>query len=104
MAALPLTVAVPLPDGERARDRAPARRPALQAFLGEDRARGDVLRETIRALAAADLRINVAAERLQVHPNTAKYRLQRIEERTGRNPRSVADLLELMTAIALEDG
>ena len=30
-----------------------------------------------------------AAERLQVHPNTAQYRLRRIEERTGRNPRRV---------------
>ncbi|HET6551844.1 MAG TPA: helix-turn-helix domain-containing protein [Solirubrobacter sp.] len=77
--------------------------PALRGFLAEDRARGGVLRDTIRALAAADLRINVAAERLQVHPNTATYRLRRILELTGRNPRRVDDLLELLTAIALEE-
>ena len=45
----------------------------------------------------------MAAERLQVHPNTAQYRLRRIEERTGRNARRIADLLELLVAIALDD-
>ena len=76
--------------------------PALRAFLAEDRARGGVVRDTLHALAEADLTINVAAERLQIHPNTAKYRLSRIEERTGRNPRHVGDLFELLTAIALQ--
>ena len=75
--------------------------PALRAFLAEDRARGGVVRDTLHALADADLTINVAAERLQIHPNTAKYRLSRIEERTGLNPRCVGDLFELLTAIAL---
>ena len=37
-----------------------------------------------------------------MHPNTRQYRVRRIEERTGRNPRRVADLIELLTAIALE--
>jgi hypothetical protein len=78
--------------------------PELRAFLADDRARGGVLRATIRALAAADLRLSGAAERLQVHPNTARYRLRRIEERTGRTPRRVEDLIELLVAIALEDG
>ena len=50
----------------------------------------------------ATLRLGGAAELLQVHPNTAQYRLRRIEERTGRNPRCVRDLLELLVAIALE--
>lgn len=77
--------------------------PRLRAFLDEDRARGDVLTQTIRAVATADLNLRVAAERLQVHPNTAQYRLRRIEERTGRNPRRIADLLELLVAIALDD-
>jgi DNA-binding PucR family transcriptional regulator len=45
----------------------------------------------------------MAAERLQVHPNTAQYRLRRIEERTGRNPRRIADLLDLLVTIALDD-
>jgi sugar diacid utilization regulator len=75
----------------------------LRAFLDEDRRRGRALTETIRAVADADLNLRVAAERLQVHPNTAQYRLRRIEERTGRNPRRIADLLDLLVAIALDD-
>jgi sugar diacid utilization regulator len=77
--------------------------PRLRAFLDEDRRRGGVLTGTIRAVADADLNLRVAAERLQVHPNTAQYRLHRIEERTGRNPRRIADLLDLLVAIALDD-
>ena len=38
-----------------------------------------------------------------MHPNTAQYRLRRIEERSGRNPRKLADLLDLLVAIALDD-
>ncbi len=78
--------------------------PRLKAFLDDDRARGGALRDTIRALAETDLKLGVAAARLQVHPNTLQYRVRRIQERTGRNPRRVADLLELLTAIALADG
>jgi PucR C-terminal helix-turn-helix domain/GGDEF-like domain len=78
--------------------------PRLTAFLAEDRLRASVLAETIRAFADADLRLRLAAERLHVHPNTAHYRLRRIEERTGRNPRRIADLIELLAAIALDDG
>jgi DNA-binding PucR family transcriptional regulator len=74
--------------------------PEVRELLADDRA--DVLRETIRALADADLRLARAAEILQVHPNTAQYRLRRIEERTGRNPRSVRGLIELLLAIELE--
>jgi hypothetical protein len=77
--------------------------PRLKAFLDEDRARGGVLTATIRVFAESDLNLRLAAERLQVHPNTAQYRMGRIEERTGRNPRRVADLLDLLVAIALED-
>ena len=78
--------------------------PRLRTFLEEDRGRGGALRDTIRALAETDLKLGVAAARLQVHPNTLLYRVRRIQERTGRNPRRVADLLELLTAIALDDG
>jgi len=77
--------------------------PRLKAFLEEDRARGGVLTATIRVFAESDLNLRLAAERLQVHPNTAQYRMGRIEERTGLNPRRVSDLLDLLVAIALED-
>lgn len=75
----------------------------ITALLSEDRARGGVLTATIRAFAGADLNLRAAAERLQIHPNTAQYRLRRIQERTGRSLRSINDLLELLVAIALHD-
>jgi sugar diacid utilization regulator len=77
--------------------------PRLRAFLDEDRARGGVLTATIRVFAEADLNLRLAAERLQVHPNTAQYRLGRVQARTGRNPRRIADLLDLLVAIELDD-
>jgi PucR C-terminal helix-turn-helix domain/GGDEF-like domain len=77
--------------------------PRVKAFLDEDRGRGGVLTATIRVFAESDLNLRLAAERLQVHPNTAQYRMGRIEERTGRNPRRVSDLLDLLVAIALAD-
>jgi PucR C-terminal helix-turn-helix domain/GGDEF-like domain len=75
--------------------------PALTAFLDEDVVRGGPLSSTVQAFAAADLNLRAAAERLHVHPNTAQYRLHRVEERTGRNPRRIADLIDLLVAIAL---
>lgn len=78
--------------------------PRVRALLDEDRRRGDTLAVTIRAFAAADLNLRLAAERLRVHHNTAHYRLRRIEERSGRNPRRIADLLELLVALAIRDG
>jgi hypothetical protein len=77
--------------------------PSVQVFLEEDRARVGVLTATIRAFADADLNLRLAAERLHVHPNTAQYRLRRIQERTGRNPRRIADLLDLLVAIAMDE-
>ena len=76
--------------------------PTIRAFLAEDRARGGVLCSTLQAFARADLNLRATADQLHVHPNTAQYRLRRIEERTGRNPRRIADLLDLLVAISLE--
>jgi PucR C-terminal helix-turn-helix domain/GGDEF-like domain len=76
--------------------------PELRRFLDDDRGRGGVLCQTIQTFAEADLRLRETAERLHVHPNTAQYRLKRIQERTKRNPRRIADLIELLVAIQLE--
>jgi PucR C-terminal helix-turn-helix domain/GGDEF-like domain len=77
--------------------------PQLRDFLADDRTRGGVLTATIRAFADADMNLRAAADVLQVHPNTAQYRLARIEERSGRNPRCVEHLVDLLVAIALDD-
>ncbi|MXM65271.1 transcriptional regulator [Streptomyces sp. HUCO-GS316] len=78
--------------------------PRVSELLDEDRRRGAPLAATVRAFADADLNLRLAADRLRVHHNTAHYRLRRIEERTGRNPRRIADLMELLVALALRDG
>ena len=77
--------------------------PRVRQVLAEDRARGSVLATTVRAFAEADLSLRVTAELLHIHPNTAQYRLRRLEERTGRNPRRFRDLVELLVAIALDE-
>ena len=77
--------------------------PRVADLLSEDRMRGGVLTATIRAFAAADLNLRAAAESLQIHHNTAQYRLRRIQERTGRNLRHFTDLVDLLVAIALQD-
>jgi hypothetical protein len=77
--------------------------PRVLQTLTEDRARGSVLATTVRTFAEADLSLRVTAERLHIHPNTAQYRLRRLEERTGRNPRHFDDLVELLVAIALDE-
>jgi hypothetical protein len=76
--------------------------PRVRAFLDDDGARGGVLGQTLRAFVDADLNVRVLAQRLHIHPNTAHYRLGRIKEQTGRNPRTISDLLELMVAVALD--
>lgn len=75
--------------------------PRIGSALAEDRVRGGTLAETIRAFAAADMNLREAADTLRIHLNTAKYRLGRIQELTGRNVRSVNDLVELLVAIEL---
>lgn len=77
--------------------------PRVRTLIEEDRARGGVLIATIRAFAASDLNLRATASSLQVHHNTAQYRLRRISERTGHNPRRISDLIDLLVAIALAD-
>jgi len=52
--------------------------------------------ETVNAFAAADLNVSAAAERLGLHANTLRYRLVRIAEQTGHDPRTFAGLVELV--------
>jgi hypothetical protein len=60
-----------------------------------------VLRGTLEAYVAANLNVADAAASLSLHPNSLRYRLKRIAERTGRDPTKVADLLELIAASRL---
>jgi hypothetical protein len=63
-----------------------------------------MVKATVRAFAAGDLNVNRAAAALYVHPNTVRYRLGRIAETTGHDPRTFAGLLELVCLIdTIED-
>jgi hypothetical protein len=56
---------------------------------------------TVEALFAADLNVADAAKRLSLHPNSLRYRIKRIADVTGRDPRRLDDLLELVAAARL---
>jgi hypothetical protein len=73
----------------------------VRRFVASDSAAGCVLSETLLAYVACDLSVKLAAERLFVHPNTAHYRLSRIEQRTGLSMRRLNDVQLLCTAIRL---
>jgi len=71
---------------------------SLQA-LADDELTASI--ETIRAFADADLNVAGAAERIHVHPNTIRYRLQQIATRTGHDPRTFAGLIELLCILEI---
>lgn len=75
--------------------------PRVARALADDQAKGGVLADTIQAFIAADTNLREAADTLRIHHNTAKYRLRRIQQLTGRNIRTVTDLVELLVAIEL---
>jgi hypothetical protein len=79
--------------GEGARDLIP---PAMRSVLGDE-----ALRATLEAFVHADQNVGEAASALALHPNSLRYRLQRIADKTGRDPRRLSDLLELIAAARL---
>jgi hypothetical protein len=85
---------------DAARRRTPL---AIRDFVASDRADGGVLITTLREYAAADFNVKSAAARLFVHPNTARYRLAKIEERTGLDLRSFTSVQELLIAVRTEE-
>ena len=56
----------------------------------------------MRAFAAASLNVTTAASDLGLHPNTLRYRLDRIAEQTGHDPRTFAGLVELICVLEAE--
>ena len=59
--------------------------------------------ETIRAFSTADLNVAKAAERLHVHPNTVRYRLQQIATKTGHDPRTFTGLVDLICILEMAE-
>ncbi|MEK7170913.1 MAG: helix-turn-helix domain-containing protein [Patescibacteria group bacterium] len=54
--------------------------------------------ETLEAFIAADLNLTQAAGKLKIHRNTVIYRLDRIQEKLGKDPRVFTDAVELYLA------
>jgi len=61
------------------------------------------LRAALDAFVAANLKVADAANHLSLHPNSLRYRLRRIAERTGHDPHRFGDLLELVSAARVLD-
>jgi sugar diacid utilization regulator len=85
---------------ETARRRIPA---SLRQFVADDLADGRVLTTTLLEYVASDFNAKLTAERLYVHPNTARYRLGKIEDRTGCNLRCVTDVIDLLIAVRVAE-
>lgn len=70
---------------------------ALGPLLEADAAGGSEYVKTLDAFLASDRRLERAANRLHVHPNTVRYRLAKVQEMLGVSLRDVDDrfLLEL---------
>ena len=61
----------------------------------------DVLLDTFRAWVENNGSVTEAAAQLYCHPNTVRYRLRRIEERTGRSLSVPSQLAELCLAVEI---
>jgi DNA-binding PucR family transcriptional regulator len=78
--------------------------PRVRCFVEDDARQGSVLSDTLLAYVACDLSVKLAAEQLFVHPNTAHYRLAKVEARTGCDVRNLGDVQLLTIAIRLRRG
>ena len=81
------------------RIRALGRAAVDPGLAGRGRQGRGALAQTLQALADADLNIQKAGRRLDVHPNTIYARLQRIRDATGLDGKRHHDLVELLLAV-----
>jgi sugar diacid utilization regulator len=75
----------------------------LRPLLEYDCQRHAELAETLRAYLATNANLTQSAKLLMVNPNTVVYRLQRIRQLTGRDPRIVEELLVLYLALKVKE-
>ena len=74
----------------------------LDAFDDLDGEERELLFETFRAWQECDASVRGTAERLVCHPNTVRYRLRRIEQRTGMSLSRPRDIAELCLAFEVQ--
>jgi len=75
---------------------------ALGPLRDYDERRNTVLVETLRTYLDTGLNVTRSAHALSVHANTVSYRLDRIRELTGRDPRKTDDLVFLAMSLRLD--
>jgi sugar diacid utilization regulator len=75
---------------------------ALGPLRDYDERRNTALVETLRTYLDTGLSLTRSAHALSVHANTVVYRLDRIRELTGRDPRKTGDLVFLALSLRLD--
>lgn len=70
--------------------------------LLEEGKKGELV-QTLEAYIKENGELNKVSERLFIHRNTLRYRLEKISELTGKDPRNIKDLLELYIAKLVHD-
>lgn len=74
---------------------------AVQELADSDGVMDRALVETLFAYVESDMNVKRTAAILPAHPNTVHYRLNRLDERTGRSHRNVRQMTELAVTVRL---
>jgi hypothetical protein len=74
---------------------------AIRELATSETAMDRALVETLVAYVDSDMNVQRTAAILPAHPNTVHYRLNRLEEKTGRSHRNVRQMTELTMAIRM---
>ncbi|HEX7267286.1 MAG TPA: helix-turn-helix domain-containing protein, partial [Streptosporangiaceae bacterium] len=75
----------------------------LTPLLAYDRDHGTELVSTLQVFLACSGSWSKAAEAMFIHVNSLRYRIRRIQELTGRDPRSLEDQAALLLALRIRD-
>ena len=77
-------------------------RNCLQPLLDYDRKNGKNMLETLQVVSECDWNLKLAAERMFLHPNSVKYRMEQIGKLIHRNCREHSDRLLIEIAILVQ--
>ena len=90
---------LPILDNQEALE---ACRNCLQPLLDYDRKNGKNMLETLQVVSECDWNLKLAAERMFLHPNSVKYRMEQIGKLIHRNFREHSDRLLIEIAILVQ--
>ena len=90
---------LPILDNQEALE---ACRNCLQPLLDYDRKNGKNMLETLQVVSECDWNLKLAAERMFLHPNSVKYRMEQIGKLIHRNCREHSDRLLIEIALLVQ--